>query len=171
MSAFHCYVCQTLFPVMHRHVHHKVPRASGGPDTPENLVELCPGCHDALHSVAYKLLSGKASAQRVTDEVAMIYKNDAASKRCFELAQLVRDAEIKTREGLAGTRALCSLYTTLRAEVKAMVAARCASLSMSQDAYLRTLILADLHRHFGLNPPDEERLTRAVVKQSKSKSH
>jgi 5-methylcytosine-specific restriction endonuclease McrA len=31
------------------HVHHLVPREDGGPNTLENLITLCSGCHRVLH--------------------------------------------------------------------------------------------------------------------------
>ena len=30
--------------------HHVIPRAQGGPDTPENLVSLCASCHGRLEA-------------------------------------------------------------------------------------------------------------------------
>ena len=30
--------------------HHVIPRAEGGPDTPENLVSLCASCHSRLEA-------------------------------------------------------------------------------------------------------------------------
>lgn len=34
---------------MYLEVHHVVPLAEGGPDTPQNAVAVCPTCHRALH--------------------------------------------------------------------------------------------------------------------------
>lgn len=33
--------------------HHIFPRGAGGPDIPENLIQLCPVCHTKAHSGAY----------------------------------------------------------------------------------------------------------------------
>jgi hypothetical protein len=33
------------------HAHHVVPLACGGPDTPENMIVLCPTCHSIAHYV------------------------------------------------------------------------------------------------------------------------
>jgi len=44
--------------------HHKHPRAYGGPDTPDNLVLLCPSCHSMVHQAAIKLYHGKIGVAR-----------------------------------------------------------------------------------------------------------
>jgi 5-methylcytosine-specific restriction endonuclease McrA len=31
--------------------HHIVPKTSGGEDTPENLISLCPNCHAMAHAI------------------------------------------------------------------------------------------------------------------------
>lgn len=157
---FTCYICSDVFPAMHRHDHHKVPKALGGDDGPSNRVLLCPGCHSALHSVAYRLLSSKQSVAMIRADVDMIYGCVKASERCFELASLVRDAEVKVREGTAdATGRLYSVTTTLRDSIKRLVALRSGALGMSQDAYLRSLVLADLRAHYPISA-DEEGSTR-----------
>ncbi len=43
------------------HLHHLWPLGDGGPDTPENLVVLCPSAHENFHRLwrAYKRYEGK----------------------------------------------------------------------------------------------------------------
>jgi hypothetical protein len=43
---YHCLRCDSRFPASSLTIHHLIPRAEGGPDTPTNLVTLCKSCHD-----------------------------------------------------------------------------------------------------------------------------
>jgi 5-methylcytosine-specific restriction endonuclease McrA len=44
-------------------VHHIVPREVGGPNTLENLITLCSGCHRTLHDLAEKHLTPRGLAE------------------------------------------------------------------------------------------------------------
>jgi hypothetical protein len=44
-------------------VHHIVPREAGGPNTLENLITLCSGCHRTLHDLAEKHLNRRGLAE------------------------------------------------------------------------------------------------------------
>ncbi len=44
-----CTLCNVLCSGRNAHVHHLIPRASGGSDSPENLITLCSGCHASYH--------------------------------------------------------------------------------------------------------------------------
>ncbi|HHV79075.1 MAG TPA: HNH endonuclease [Firmicutes bacterium] len=42
----YCDLCGAVGPV---HVHHIRSRGAGGDDVPENLIALCPRCHELVH--------------------------------------------------------------------------------------------------------------------------
>jgi len=82
-----CYICKQLKPRKLAHEHHKVPRAAGGKDTKDNLVYLCPTCHDNLHRFAEMISNGKSS--EAVDLATLEYKAPAVRSRSMKLAQLV----------------------------------------------------------------------------------
>jgi ATP-dependent DNA helicase RecQ len=48
-DGYQCVQCSANLREDGAHVHHLLPRASGGSDEPANLVSLCPMCHAAVH--------------------------------------------------------------------------------------------------------------------------
>lgn len=147
-SLFRCACCVNSFPAFYRHEHHRIPQSAGGPDTPENLLELCPGCHDALHKVAYKLL-GKANVAMVKDTLGFIFKDNLkAQQTCLELAIYVRDSMVKAREEGLDPNHIVTVATSLQKKHKDVFAICCQDARVSQEAYLRMLILHDLKRHY-----------------------
>jgi len=42
--------CQYCGAMEHLHVHHKLYRSHSGDDSEENLITLCSGCHEQVHS-------------------------------------------------------------------------------------------------------------------------
>jgi 5-methylcytosine-specific restriction endonuclease McrA len=48
-DGFRCVGCAADLKADGAHVHHVLPRASGGSDEPANLISLCPMCHAAVH--------------------------------------------------------------------------------------------------------------------------
>jgi hypothetical protein len=36
--------------------HHIVPKAEGGPDVCENLIDLCPDCHTKMHAIHFRII-------------------------------------------------------------------------------------------------------------------
>lgn len=82
-----CYICKQNKPRKLAHEHHKVPRAAGGQDTRENLVFLCPTCHDNLHRFAEMIVGGKVN--EALDLVGLEYRSPAPRARSIELAKLV----------------------------------------------------------------------------------
>jgi hypothetical protein len=148
MKFFACGCCLESFPDFHKHEHHKYPRAAGGPDTSNNLLNLCPGCHDALHKVANRLMA-RAHPEAIKDVIGFIYPDNLqAQKNCFELATLVRDAQIQAREEGLQADHLTQLSTILQKKHKDMLAMRCRDSRVSQESYLRLLVLDDLRRHY-----------------------
>lgn len=166
MSVFRCGVCARPFPLMQRHVHHKVPRAVGGKDTPDNLIELCNGCHGAIHSVAYKL-AGKEPMQRVLDSVFLLYEDRAAARTCWDLAQKVHHEVLALRERGADPDTLVEVTTTLRSRHKALVKVHCRDLGISVEEYLRGLLIQDLLGKHGVTRDSEKAAIRALKNRSK----
>jgi hypothetical protein len=166
MEIFVCGCCSEPFPTIHRHVHHKTPQALGGKDTPDNMIELCPGCHDTLHNVAYKLLNKHYSTASVLDSVRLVYKeNTKAVEICTDLAIRVRDAMIRQREQGAHPDQLMQLNIRLRKRHKDLLSLRASALHLSQEDYLRMLIFRDLKVAFNaehLDPVAESSLIRRL---------
>ncbi len=90
MKSFKCTICGGVYPDSLLHMHHKIPKALGGPDTPDNLVPLCQTDHNLLHSVAYMMVPNKSGGTRV-DEIeptlSSIYPDEEPiRKRLIEYA-------------------------------------------------------------------------------------
>lgn len=142
---FTCGCCGDVFPPTFKNTHHIIPRATGGKDTPDNLIDLCPGCHDALHALAYKMVSKNASTTAAIDQTRVIFKdNEKGLRKCIELAQHAADAMVVTREKGVAHDQVVPIATTLTKGTKDLAMARARSLGTSQEGYLRSLILQDL---------------------------
>jgi hypothetical protein len=130
-------------------VHHKTPRALGGTDDRNNLVTLCAGCHDALHAAAYKLRNPKNTVSAVRDHLLLIFKENAkAIDNCFELAKLVRNAEIQIGESTGDIKREYQATTTLPYNAKKALTILCKELRMSQEHFIRELIIKELKKKF-----------------------
>lgn len=150
---FQCGCCGEVFPTIHRHFHHKIPQAAGGPDTPENIAQLCPGCHDGLHAIATKMLSRTFSHAKVLDTLKILYKeNQKAIDTCLALATRVRDAMVIAREEGMKPSQEVAVGTSLPKAVKDLMVVRVRESGFTQDGYLRHLVLSDLLHKFGSNP-------------------
>lgn len=78
-----CFICRRRIPDAFKNAHHAKPQAVGG--GPEDIVDLCAGCHSNTHAVS-SMLKGPRAAQ-AEDTVRTYYQNDlAAGRRCMELA-------------------------------------------------------------------------------------
>lgn len=164
---FACGCCKGKFPSLYKHTHHKTPRALGGKDTPDNLIDICPGCHDAIHGTAWKLANKKMADSKAIDAVHLIYKeNEGAIKMCLELAYKVRNAMLVGGETELSQDAVVSIATTIRKRHKTLIAARVSELRTSQENYLRGLILTDLAKRFNLSlsATEEGRLIKQLKK-------
>jgi len=148
-DSFICGCCEQFFPILHQHTHHKVPQAIGGTDHKENLIDLCPGCHNTIHNAAYKLLSRKISHGKIIDSIALIYKDNRKAQRiCLELAIKVRDSLLKSQEEGVDPNHLVNVCTILRKKHKDLLYIHCKESRVSQERYLRSLILRDLSPRF-----------------------
>lgn len=170
MEIFVCGCCSKKFPTLHRHVHHKMPKALGGKDTSDNLIEICPSCHDTLHSIAQKMMNKGVSPTQITDSLALIYiDNKKAQETCLELAINVRNAHIQVKEKGLGPNHIIALSTTLRKYYKPLVMNRARELNISQESYIRMLILQDISKRFNINAnlTEENRLISYIKKEKK----
>jgi len=61
-----CEWCEESFD--HPHVHHIKPRREGGPNDPDNLVVLCPNCHEKADRNAIPRSKLKAKVSRLMEE-------------------------------------------------------------------------------------------------------
>jgi hypothetical protein len=171
-SNFICGCCREVFPFIHQHVHHIVPRSVGGKDTRENLIDLCPGCHDALHNIAYKLLSTKFSQAQVMDLLNVIYKeNTKAISMCLKLAINVRDSLIRSREEGLSEDHVVTVSTSILKKHKDVLAVKCKDMGISQEEFLRQLVLKQIVSWSGAYKSDhllESKKVKAFKKLQKS---
>lgn len=151
MNLFNCDCCGELFPDMYKNVHHKIPDAAEGPDSLDNLANLCPGCHDALHNLAYKLMSKSASNAQAYDQLNVIFKeNTKAIAICKDLAHKVRDAMVKKKEqGIQDPTYPVQVNVTLQHQHRELLAVLCKDMRISQDTFIRGIILKELERISG----------------------
>jgi hypothetical protein len=101
----------------------------------------------------------------VVDALALIYPNNLKAQRvCLELAINVRDAIIRSREEGNPADHLYPISTALLKTHKDHLILRCKELRLSQEEYLRLLILRDIKTRFSLNldPLNESRLVKAI---------
>ncbi len=139
---FKCDVCSDPFPSIHRHVHHKVPKSLGGTDDPSNLANLCPQCHDLLHNVAYKLVSRKVPLTMLEDQVAIVYDmNQEKIRKSFELAFLVRDEIIKSKEVERDPNEYTELTIKIKIRHKKLIHDWAKSCNISLERFVRSLLL------------------------------
>lgn len=97
MIVYTCWICEEGVPVTLDVSHHKIPRAYGGQDGPQNEVAVCTRCHDVLHRVAVMLRS-PAKASLVPDTLSTVYSNRDSRQRVMELAQLVNKFALHKKE-------------------------------------------------------------------------
>lgn len=87
ISFFSCYICSEITPIVWRNQHHIIPQSAGGKDFDEegksNIVDLCTGCHDEMHSLAV-VMRGKKAGQ-VNDILSK--KTGEEKKKIIYLAQ------------------------------------------------------------------------------------
>lgn len=169
---FQCECCHEIFPAIHLHIHHRIPRATGGRDDPSNLCNLCPGCHDALHNIAYRLINKKVSYSSVLDMLRLIYpSNKKAQDTCLELAKHVRNAMLEAREKGGDKGQLYQVYASLLGHHKSYVVLRCKELNLSQEEYFRLLILKDIKSRYSLGfDPLVESKTVNAIKRTKART-
>jgi DNA-directed RNA polymerase subunit F len=143
----------------------------GGKDTADNLIDICPTCHDALHAIAHKLMDKKTSRTQILDSIALIYpKNKKAQDTCLELALHVRNAMIDGKEKGLGPNHLVSISTVIRMYYKPLIMHRVRELDTTQEDYIRGLILSDLAKRFNLNLNlSEEKRIMSNIKEQKTK--
>ena len=148
-SLFKCGCCFEIFPGAHKHTHHKKPQALGGKDNAENLIDLCPACHDTLHRVAYMMRSGKHSEVSIRDTVFFVFKdNSKAQENVLSLARIVKDAMVFSDESGIDPDQPVSISTSIRKRHKDLIHLFCKENQISLEDYVRSLLIKDiLHKH------------------------
>jgi hypothetical protein len=98
---FVCYICHAQKSVDFVHKHHKVPKSLGGSDLPDNLLELCSGCHADMHTLARMMRNPKRVGE-VRSAVQSMFPQGDVQARCVELANLANRSTVMS----AGQKAL-----------------------------------------------------------------
>jgi len=113
------------------------------------------------------MINKRVSPGQISDFLGMIFKNDlVAIKRCYELSSFVREAYLKTGETGISENHLVSVQTVLRKTHKDLVTIRCRELGITQEQYLRHLILLDLKTKYPnmINVLGEQAVVKALKK-------
>lgn len=97
MNSFKCYICAEMFSSDFVNKHHKIPKALGGADTPDNLLNLCAGDHQNMHTLARMMRNPKRVGE-VRSAVQSMFPQGAAQSRCLELANLVNRSTVMSAE-------------------------------------------------------------------------
>jgi hypothetical protein len=99
------------------------------------------------------MVSRKFSQAKIMDTLQILYKTNAkAQKMCLELATRVRDAVIKSREEGLGPNQMVTISAALPKAVKDLATVRARDMLLTQEAYIKSLILGDLVRKYGSHP-------------------
>ena len=97
MDSFVCYICHSQKSRDFVHKHHKVPKSLGGADTPDNLLDLCSGCHADTHTVARMMRNPKRVGE-VRSAVQSMFPQGEVQARCIELANLANRSTVMSAE-------------------------------------------------------------------------
>ncbi len=79
------------------HKHHKVPKSLGGSDLPDNLLELCSGCHSDMHTLARMMRNPKRVGE-VRSAVQSMFPQGDMQARCVELANLANRSTVMSAD-------------------------------------------------------------------------
>ena len=79
------------------HKHHKVPKSLGGSDLPDNLLDLCSGCHADMHTLARMMRNPKRVGE-VRSAVQSMFPQGDVQSRCVELANLANRSTVMSAE-------------------------------------------------------------------------
>lgn len=150
-SLFKCGCCLEPYPNAHKHTHHKKPKSLGGKDTLDNLIDLCPGCHDTLHRLAYMMYGGKYSETSLRDTAFFVYKdNTKAQENVLALARLVKDAMLLSDESGIDPDQPVAISTTIRKKHKDLIHLQCKEKRISLEDYVRSLLIKDILHKYGV---------------------
>ncbi len=94
---FVCWICHGEHPLDFVNRHHKVPKSLGGADTPDNLLNLCSGCHQDMHVVA-RMMKNQKKVGNVKGALQSKFPQAATQARCMELAALVNRSSVMSAE-------------------------------------------------------------------------
>lgn len=98
MQTFTCEICLRIYPVALHHEHHKIPQSLGGPDTPDNIANLCQTDHQSLHTIAFMMINAKRRHE-IDPTLISLYPHDGDTRRRLtEFAQLVAREMVLKKE-------------------------------------------------------------------------
>lgn len=94
-----CGVCEDMTPAAFADRHHITPQSTGkaADNSDENLIWLCSGCHQNLHTLSYYLLKGRTGEAR--DLAETVYDSVSAVRKILEYAGHVAREIVAMREG------------------------------------------------------------------------
>lgn len=145
-----CWVDGKVFPKALTNEHHVHPQEAGGADVQENLVDLCPTCHQTLHRLSEMYLKGKMGQAK--DFAAIIFPTDVAARE--RILHLTSEAARHLQEFREITPKAALAETSVTIEFDSFDYARLQSLARDYKtpdgrrgtvpAYIRALVLRHL---------------------------
>lgn len=158
MDIFTCNSCLKTYDGIIKNVHHIHPVEYGGsPDDPKNKVDLCAGCHQTIHYLAYKHAKGGAIQQTVMRYFTSLGCPEV--KKSFDnMTQYIFTVSkyyILVEQGVihVDTSKRVSLHLSQATKELLKISAKNCGM-MGMERYLQTLILTELKRQFpGLSEP------------------
>jgi hypothetical protein len=94
---FVCYICHAEKSRDFVHKHHKVPKSLGGSDAPDNLLDLCSGCHADMHTLA-RMMKNPKRVGEVRTALQSMFPDGGMQGRCLELATLANRSTVMSAE-------------------------------------------------------------------------
>ena len=96
---FICHICESEFFIEFVNKHHKIPKSLGGDDSSSNLLDLCAGCHQFLHTVA-RMMRNPKKVGEVRTAVQKLFPIPRSQAKCLELARLECESKILQRNAV-----------------------------------------------------------------------
>lgn len=142
-STFSCRLCSNSFHVDLKNEHHKVPQAFGGTDDYENLITLCPTCHQTLHRIAEMWFNpkrqGKMEYTMLSYATNNCPNNSNALSFLRELVQCAYTAEYEYKKGNVVEYSEDQISFVLPQKYKKLFAQSCKLNGMSMQKQLECM--------------------------------
>jgi len=135
-----CPLCDRKKPIIHEH--HEIPRATGGTSGP--TIFLCGECHEAVHTCARRVLSGKGIIAQ--DIAKATFKNQALAQ---DLIKSIVVHTLRKKEGKIPDKLLeYKMTLVLPGEVRRYIEVLSKDNRTSMMNYVTNLVLTHIKKKF-----------------------
>ena len=98
MLSFACEFCADTYPVGLLNEHHRKPQSLGGSDDQSNIANLCSGCHQGLHSIAFMMVNPKRRHEVDAAAISLFPEDAQARQRLLRLTVMVAREMVLKKE-------------------------------------------------------------------------